>query len=237
MPAWDGLLTEQDELVFAKAGFGHSQGFGQRPAVVVIDVNYNFTGEKRQPILEAIEVSRNNCGDAAWDAIPALQRLLGTARANGVPIFYTTNAPRYHPIDTGRRATKNNRTVEATDETHRRRNQIVAEIAPQDGDVVIEKDKASAFFGTNLIAFLIERGVDQILVGGTSTSGCVRATVVDAWSYNLNAAVVEECAFDRGQTSHKMALFDINAKYGDVVSLSSAEAYLNGLPKADHATG
>lgn len=231
MPAWDGVLTKQDELVFAKAGFGSRQGFGERPAVVVIDVNYNFTGERPQPILEAIETSRNSCGEAGWQAVYALQRLLAAARDAGVPIFYTTNMARHQLIDTGHRAGKNPRSVEDTDETHRRRNQIVQEIAPQGGELVIEKDKASAFFGTNLIGFLVERKVDQLIVTGTSTSGCVRATVVDAWSYNLNAAVVEECVFDRGEVSHKIALFDMNAKYGDVVSLPEVQEYFAKLPQ------
>lgn len=229
MPAWDGLLTERDELVFAKAGFGARQGFGQRPAVIVIDVNYNFTGETRLPILEGVEISRTHCGEEAWDAVAALQRLLASAREASVPIFYTTNMARHHAVDTGRLSTKNLRTLNDTDEAYRRRNRIHDDIAPHDTDVVIEKDKASAFFGTNLVGFLTERRIDQVILTGTSTSGCVRATAVDAWSYNFNAAVVEECVFDRGQTSHKMALFDMNAKYADVVSLAEVQEYFAGL--------
>lgn len=230
MRLWDDLLTERDKLVFDRAGFGTRQGFGRNPAVIVIDVNYNFTGEKPEPILKAIEASRNSCGEEGWVAVGHLLRLLAAARANRVPVFYTTNMPLNAVVDLGRRATKNARSTEDIDDIHRRRTEIVKDIAPEDGDVVIRKDKASAFFGTNLIGYLIERRVDQVLVTGTSTSGCVRATAVDAWQYNLNVAVVEECVFDRGQVSHKIALFDMNAKYADVVSREEAENYLRGLP-------
>ncbi len=230
MRVWDDALTERDKQVFARAGFGARQGFGKNPAVVIIDVNYNFTGEKPEPILKSIETSRNSCGEEGWVAVRHLRRLLEVARPKRVPIFYTTNIDRFSLVETGRRATKNARTGEDVDDTHRRRNAIVREIEPRPGEIVIAKDKASAFYGTPLAGYLIELGVDQVLVTGTSTSGCVRATTVDAWQLNFNVAVIEECVFDRGQTSHKMALFDMNAKYADVVPLAEVERYLSGLP-------
>ena len=97
-------------------------------------------------------------------------------------------------------------------------------------DIVIRKQKPSVFFGTTLMSYLTELHIDTLIVGGTTTSGCVRATVLDAFSFNFKVSVVEECTFDRGQVTHKINLFDMNAKYADVISLEEAEDYLAELP-------
>jgi maleamate amidohydrolase len=102
-------------------------------------------------------------------------------------------------------------------------------ITPASGDIVIQKDKPSAFFGTPLLSYLIALHVDSLLVTGTTTSGCIRATVIDGFSYNLPLAIVEECTFDRGEVSHKINLFDMQAKYADVVSLAETLEFLRGL--------
>ncbi len=116
-------------------------------------------------------------------------------------------------------------------------NAIVREIAPHEGDIVILKDKPSVFFGTPLMSYLHELQVDMLLVAGTTTSGCVRATVVDAFSYNFKVVVVEECVFDRGQASHKVNLFDMQAKYADVVPLEAALRYLGEWSRGLYAPG
>src|SRR5947209_16792427 len=107
---------------------------------------------------------------------------------------------------------------------------IVEESAPQQGDLVVRKQKPSAFFGTALISMLNEVHADSVLVTGTTTSGCVRASVIDAFSYNLKVSVIEECVFDRGQASHKINLFDMAMKYADVISLKEAIEYVQSLP-------
>jgi isochorismate hydrolase len=109
-------------------------------------------------------------------------------------------------------------------------NTIVEEIAPQQGDIIVRKQKPSAFFGTPLISMLNEVLADSVLVTGTTTSGCVRASVIDAFSYNLKVSVIEECVFDRGQASHKINLFDMAMKYADVIPLKEAIEYIHGLP-------
>ena len=111
-----------------------------------------------------------------------------------------------------------------------RGNTIVEEIAPQKGDIVVRKQKPSAFFGTPLISMLNEVHADSVFVTGTTTSGCVRASVIDAFSYNFKVSVIEECVFDRGQASHKINLFDMAMKYADVISLKEATDYIRGLP-------
>src|SRR3990167_1483082 len=90
MATWDDILTERDRQVYARAGFARRQGLGERPALLIIDMNLNFTGEAPEPILKAIERSRLSCGDEAWKAIPAIERLLKLARDRRLPIFYTT---------------------------------------------------------------------------------------------------------------------------------------------------
>ena len=130
----------------------------------------------------------------------------------------------------GRWHGKNSRGGEDFSEEARKGNEIVAEIAPQKGEMVVRKQKPSAFFGTPLISMLNEVHADTVLVAGTTTSGCVRASVIDAFSYNFTVAVVEECTFDRGQASHKINLFDMNMKYADVVSLAETVEYIRDLP-------
>jgi len=98
------------------------------------------------------------------------------------------------------------------------------------GDIVVRRQKPSAFFGTPLMSMLNEIHADSVLVAGTTTSGCVRASVIDAFSYNMKVSVVEECVFDRGQASHKINLFDMAMKYADVISLKETIDYIRGLP-------
>lgn len=230
MAIWDDVLTARDKQVFAAAGYGKRQGFGSRPAVMVVDVNYNFVGDVPEPILASIKKYRNSCGEEGWQGVYHISRLLDAARAKNVPIFYSTAPPRRLALNAGRWHGKNSRGDEDFHHHAHDGNEIVREIAPQAGDVVILKDKPSVFFGTPLMSYLHELLVDTLLVAGTTTSGCVRATVVDAFSYNFKVAVVEECVFDRGQASHKINLFDMQAKYADVVSLEAAQRYLDELP-------
>ena len=116
-------------------------------------------------------------------------------------------------------------------ETNLDGNAIVADIAPQPQDIVIYKQKPSAFFGSNLASYLVLLGADSIIVTGTTTSGCVRASVIDAFSNNYRVAIVEEGCFDRSQASHAISLCDMHAKYADVVKLDETLAFVESLPK------
>ena len=233
MAIWDDLLSERDKAVFAAAGYGKKGGFGSRPAVLVIDVNYNFTGEKPEPILESIKKWRNSCGEEGWRGVQAISELLEVDRAKDLPIVYSTATERRPDMfDDGRWASKNARVGEEKGAPGFNGNDIVAEIAPQPQDIILRKEKPSIFFGTSLTGYLIDLGVDSLIVTGTTTSGCVRATVVDAFSYNYKISVVEECCFDRGQVTHKINLFDMNAKYADVVSLAETKRFIAALPDA-----
>ncbi len=238
MAIWDDILTERDKQVFEKSGYGRRAGFGQRPAVLVIDMNYNFVGDRPEPILNSIERFRNSCGQEGWEGVYRIRDLLDGARKKHLPAFYTTgNEDRMTAVAFGRWQGKNRRAGEDMEEDWSRGNLIVEEIAPQGGDIVIRKQKPSAFFGTPLMSMLNEVHADTVLVTGCTTGGCVRASVIDAFSYNFRVAVVEECVFDRGQASHKINLFDMNMKYADVVSLSEALDYIKSLPEHLYAPG
>ncbi len=237
MASWDDVLTERDKAVFAKSGYGKRAGFGQRPAVLVIDMNYNFVGDKPEPILKSIERFRNSCGEEGWQGVHRIRELLEQARKKHLPTFYTTGHEGGSSVAFGRWHGKNSRGTEDMNAGWAKGNEIVAEIAPQEGDAVLRKQKPSAFFGTPLISMLNEVHSDTVLVTGCTTSGCVRASAIDAFSYNFRVCVVEECVFDRGQASHKINLFDMNAKYADVVSLKETLEYIKGLPDTLYAPG
>ncbi|MGH7835134.1 MAG: isochorismatase family protein [Candidatus Binatia bacterium] len=231
MAVWDDILTPRDKEVFALSGFGKRAGFGQRPALLVIDVNYNFVGDEPEPILQSVKRFRNSCGQEGWDGVHRIRELLTEARKKRIPTFYTTgHDDRTNAVSFGRWQAKNSRSAEDMNETWDKGNDIVAEIAPQEGDIVVRKQKPSAFFGTPLVSMLTEVHADSVLVTGTTTSGCVRASVIDAFSYNMKISVVEECCFDRGQASHKINLFDMAMKYADVISLRETIEYIRGLP-------
>ncbi len=221
---WDGLISDRDKEVYEKAGFGRTSGFGKRPGIVIIDVQYRTVGTVRAPILQAMEEFKTACGEAGWDAVDAIQKLLAVARAKAVPVFYPYVSHK-ESYDAGRTGTKIPSLMTVSDRGY----DFVEEVAPHAGDTLIPKKHPSAFFGTPMVSYLIDQDVDTLLICGCTTSGCVRATAMDAFAYNFHVAVVEECVYDRGLVSHAVNLFDIQSKYADVVSLERAIAYLSGL--------
>ena len=233
---WDKFLTERDKAVFTTSGYGAKGGGGKKPALLIIDVNYAFCGERPEPILESIKKWRTSCGEDAWQSLPHIRKLIDKCRAKGIPVIYTTGTVRDDGWDKGSWAWKSSRTAEdvATGapevrDTNRDGNDIMDEIAPGPRDIVIRKIKPSAFFGTPLMAFLNDLGADSLVVTGTTTSGCVRASVLDAFSQNLRIVIAEEACFDRSQASHAINLCDMNAKYADVVSTEDALVYIDSI--------
>jgi nicotinamidase-related amidase len=229
-PAWNQFLTPRDRAVFAAAGFGARMGFGKRPALLVVDVNYDFCGDRPEPILESIKRWPLSCGEDAWTGVAAIRRLLDAAHERRVPVIYTTGVSRPDRWDRGSWSWKNARTNEARRSTNLDGNTIVQEIAPAPSDIVIRKQKPSAFFATPLQGYLTLLGCDSLVVTGTTTSGCVRASVIDAFSNNYRVAVVEQACFDRAQASHAISLCDMHAKYADIVDVEEAHAFISGLP-------
>jgi maleamate amidohydrolase len=229
-PIWNQFLTARDKAVLAASGYGDRGGFGKRPALLVIDVNYAFCGDKPEPILESIKHWRNSCGEESWPAVASIKSLVDKAHEKGIPVIYTTGVRREDNWDAGSWSWKNNRSNEKPTGLHNvDGNQIVEEIAPAPQDIVIYKQKPSGFFGTNMASYLILLGCDSVIVTGTTTSGCVRATVLDAFSLNYRIAIAEEACFDRLQASHAINLCDMNAKYADVVKTTEALAFFDSL--------
>lgn len=228
---WDRFLTDQDREVFPVSGYGRRAGFGQRPVLLVVDVNRNFCGDVPKPLLESSREWRNSCGEAAWNALPHIRRLLDVARARHIPTIFSTAASlREDRWDHGRWPDKNRRGGEDATVHRLDGNEIMPQIAPIAEDIVIRKSKPSVFHGTMLSSFLIDLQADSVIITGTSTSGCVRATAVDAFSYNYKVSVVEEGTFDRGEASHWVSLFDLDQKYADVVSTDETVEFLQSLP-------
>ncbi len=231
-PIWNKFLTERDKEVFKTSGYMAEQGFGKRPALLIIDVNWAFCGEKPEPILQSIKKWRNSCGEDAWTALPYIRSLIDKCHEKGVPVIYTTGIRRDDNWDGGSWLWKNSRGKEdrQTVVSNLDGNEIVSPIAPSPQDIVIYKQKPSGFFGTNLTSYLTLLGCDSLIVTGTTTSGCVRASVLDAFSLNYRLTLAEEGCFDRSQASHAINLCDMNAKYADVKKTADVLKFLDTLP-------
>lgn len=222
---WRDVIPEEDLEVYEAAGYGRDTTLGQRPAVIVIDVTYGFVGHEREPILDSIRRYPNSCGEHGWDAIPIIESVLDAARSAPAPVYFTAGVTDHATDHAGQWREKHPVTLEQPDDAHT----IIEEIRPLGGDIVIQKTKPSAFFGTPLVASLIDKDVDTLIVLGCTTSGCVRATALDAFSFGFATVVVEDGVFDRGRLSHAVNLFDLSQKYADVLAGSDVIEYLTGL--------
>jgi maleamate amidohydrolase len=201
--------------VYAERGFGQRQGAGRRPALVVIDLNYAFT-DPESPL---------HCETDA--AVGATARLLEAARAGGAPVAFTTleydeGAKRVAAAFIAKMPAL---TLMAPGSRWAR---VDERIAPRADEPVLLKLFASAFFGTALQSMLTAAGCDTLVIAGASTSGCVRATAVDAVQHGLRVMVPRAAVADRAAAAHEASLLDIDAKYGDVVALDEAIAVLRG---------
>ena len=194
---------------------------GPRPALVAIDLYEMAYQGGPHPVAEVAQTYPSSCGINAWKAIEPTRRLFAAARAAGLPIFYSTGDSRASSRPTFVKSTNRRMGAIAPDLLA-----IRAEFAPEPGDVVITKQRASAFFGTPLSAHLTQLGIQSLIVVGESTSGCVRASAVDAYSHGYHVTLVEECCFDRSDLSHKINLFDLHHKYADVMKLDAVIAHL-----------
>lgn len=218
---WDDVLGDDERLV--ARGYAGSRSVRGRRALVMIDLYNRAFGTRPAPLAEAVAESPASCGQAAWDALPGLAMLLDTARTAGVPVVHTVAG-----VAAG---TTTLRTVASTTAGGEGLpadwdDRIVDPLTPVEGEVVIAKDRASAFFGTTLDTVLRRAGVDALVVCGETTSGCVRATVVDAYSLGFDVVVVEDATFDRSPLSHQMSLFDMHLKYATVVDAEQGCALL-----------
>lgn len=233
MAIWDAYLSEAERRLIADAGYTQRMGWGDRPALIVIDVNYNFTGDRPLPVEESLKVWPNSCGLAAWEAIPHINSLLVAAHDRGLPVFFVTDDFRDDGWNIGSWRWKTRRIDEDKSESHGRSvagSEIHSALERRASDIIIRKLKPSAFNGTALHQLLTLLKVDTVILTGTTTSGCVRASAIDAFSDNLRVIVPEEACFDRLPTSHAISLFDLNAKYADVMSVAETVTHLETIP-------
>lgn len=207
---WSDLIPK--DVLDVYSHYKREVRVGQNPALLAIDL-YELAYEGGAlPPSSLHSRFPSSCGMYAFAAIEPTKNLFRAARQHDIPIFYSTRDTREDSQPKEVRPTK--RKMAARDlELFR----IRPEFAPQPGDVVLTKQRASVFFGTPLIAHLNLLGVRTIVICGESTSGCVRATAVDAYSYGFHVVVVEDCCFDRSIISHKVNLFDLHHKYADVM--------------------
>ena len=226
---WDSFLTEHDRAHLARQKPA-SRALGIRPALVLVDLYRWVFGDEPQPLLDAVRTWPGSCGLAGWQALPHIQRLLFEVRQLGAPVIHITGlsdvpvwgdeAPGPDP-DPAMRERRN------------RRFDIIDQVAPLPGEIVLRKAAPSAFWGTPLAGLLNAARIDTVVVVGESTSGCVRATVVEAKSYRFKAMVPQECVFDRHEAAHALNLFDMDQKYANVVAVDEAVDYFRRCANND----
>jgi nicotinamidase-related amidase len=222
---WDGIVPDEEQEIYRLAGFGTPVGFGKRPALLVIDVQYRTVGhDPRKPIREAVRDYATSCGEIGWKTVPHIARMMEAFRKRGFPILFPHIAPKA-AYDRGQFADKVPGVMAVPPEGYK----FVAEVAPREGEVLIPKYQASAFSGTTLLSHLVRLGVDSIVFTGCTTSGCVRASGVDAASLNNTCVVPEDAVYDRSQVSHAVNLFDMASKYADVIPTHEAVGLVEAL--------
>lgn len=213
---WQNVIPHEELEAYTKAGFGAPSGLGRRPGLLIIDVQYRTVGTQPKPFFESIREFPTSCGEVGWKAVANIQPLLAYFRERGWPVIYPHVAPKI-AHDHGRLAEK----IPALMTVSQKGYEFVDAVAPSEEDLLLPKRHPSAFFGTPLVSYLINLGLDSVVVTGCTTSGCIRGSVVDAFSYNFKVAVPHDAVYDRSHTSHCVNLFDMASKYADV--MSSAE--------------
>ena len=203
------------EETYKQAGFGQRVPRGQKPAIIVVDFSYGFS-DTQYPTAANMEKQ-----------IAATKVLTDLARSKNFPVIYTTIA--YHAGEIEQLAWLKKATGMAALLEGSRLVEIDAATNIQPSDTIISKKGASAFFGTSLAASLTAQHIDTVIITGATTSGCVRASAVDAVQSGFNVLVAEDCCADRAQAPHDAALYDIDQKYGDVTDSEDIYRYLESL--------
>ena len=225
---WDGVIPE-DELEIYRTFFKRKAAprVGDDAALLAIDLYEKVFAGGAVPVAEANRKHPGACGVNAHNAVPVTQKIFAASRAARIPVIYTTG-------NFSNRVSATNRMRGSEEGANGYR--IFSAYTPKPDELVIYKERASAFYGTPLEAHLQKMGVRSLIVCGDSTSGCVRASVVDAYSRGFHVTVVEECVFDRSRISHAVSLFDLHHKYADVMPASEVLEHLDSIARRHNAT-
>lgn len=223
---WAGVIPERDVGSFGDGSGAASRpvSAGTSPAILVVDMTLAFVDS----------AYRTGHSETGWPCVAANRALLSKARPLGIPVYYTKAYadPSYRPLPAERGRWK----AQSAPDERPSGDVIAGDIAPGTGDIVICKGgKPSGFFGTPLASYLVYGGTDTVIVTGMTTSGCVRASVLDAFMNNFHVIVPWDCVADRSQLSHAVSLFDMHMKYADVISLDETVGYLESVASAHNA--
>jgi nicotinamidase-related amidase len=227
-------LSEQDRAVIETTSYGSTRKLGAHPALILVDFQYAYVGDD-VPIIEQLKQHPAAGGAAAWQAFRASLPVLHEARKLGIPVVLSRIAYAPSEAESNTFSLKRGASIEFIDGSRGAR--LVEELEPQESDFLLRKEAASCFHRTDLKDHLFRLGVDTVIIGGLSTSGCVRATAVDAAGYGLSVAVLRDASADRIDLSHRVALFDIWMKYGEVFEVSDAIEYFTSIDshRVDHS--
>ena len=206
------------EKYYTSIGFSRRTGFGERPALLIIDCNHGCSDPAVSPMAISMDAEIKN-----------IRRLLDLARSKGFPVVHTTVVYTDAYFRDGAWFIKKVPSLEVL-RPGSKESQIVPELTPRADELVLEKRFPSGFYGTNMHSYLTACQVDTVIVTGDSTSGCVRATVVDAVSSGFRVVIPRQCVADRVELTHVVNLFDIDAKYGDVMDVGEVVTALERLP-------
>lgn len=195
---------------------------GPRPAILMIDVYQASYDGGQQPVIDVIREHPSSCGERAWAMVEPAKQLLTAGRKANLPVIYSTgdvksNAEKGRPTNRVR--------MTETENAY----EILSELKPGDDDLIIYKQRASCFYGTPLLSHLVGLGIQSLIIGGGTTSGCLRAGVQDAKANGFHITLVEECCYDRTPINHKVNLFDMHHKYADVMKLRDVINHIETL--------
>lgn len=218
---WIEVVPEAEREIYASAGFGKSPRWDGAPALVIIDALWSFIGHQPVDVHEAIKEYPTACGLSEWQGVEKISEALKFFRGANFPVVYVCADGRLREIYG---ATTRTRTPVALNDKDAFA--IPDMIAPLPGEAVVYKTKASAFFRTPLDVLLHRAGVDTVMLAGSTTSGCIRASAVDAYSLGFETILLEDAIWDRSQFSHAVSLFDLSMKYASVAAVADACAQL-----------
>lgn len=230
---WDKYLSERDRRHIAGGAPWPTVKFGRRPLLLLVDNYKAALGEERRPFLEAVADYPWSTGEEGWNAVAKTTEVLALFRQLALPVVHVTSV---RPSDGVPRSYDLIHDLPMPSPHDDHLYEIVPALAPTDGEVVFRKACPSAFNGTTLLTYLRHLDVDTLVVCGEATSGCIRATVTDAASFCFRVFIVEECVYDRHEAAHAINLFDMDRKYGSVVSMENVLGMVKNIANLDSLT-